>query len=92
MPNPLIVEILAAVPRGAIYVDPLKLIAIFLVFVGWILFAQWVDKDAVRVNTYRQVWNMISLGIGALALLLLMLLPFVAGLPAFLLLVGAYMI
>lgn len=92
MPNPLLVEILAAAPRGMIYIDPLKLLAIFVVYLGWILFAQWVDKDAVRVNTFRQIWNMVSLGIGALGLLLIMVLPFVAGLPAFLVLVGAYMI
>src|SRR5262245_15001151 len=92
MPNPFFVDILAAVPRGAIYVDPLKLSAIFVAYLGWILFAQWVDKDAVRVNTYRQVWNMISLSVGALGLLLLMVMPFVAGLPAFVVIAGAYMI
>ena len=92
MPNPLFVDFLAAVPRGAIYVDPLKLLAIFVVYVGWILFAQWVDKDALRVNTYRQIWNMVSLSVGALGLLLIMVLPFVAGLPAFIVVVGAYMI
>lgn len=92
MPISNLVEILAAVPRGAMYVDPIKLVAIFLAFICWILFAQWVDKDAVRVNTFRQIWNMATLGVGAAALLLLVLLPFVAGFPAFLVLVGAYMI
>ncbi len=92
MPIINLVEILAAVPRGAMYVDPIKLVAIFLAFTCWILFAQWVDKDAMRVNTFRQIWNMATLGVGAAALLLLILLPFVAGYPAFLVLVGAYMI
>src|SRR5262245_15512446 len=92
MPSPYFVDFLAAVPRGAIYVDPLKLLAIFALYVGWIVFAQWVDKDAVRVNTFRQIWNMISLSVGALGLLLIMVMPFVFGLPAFVVVVGAYMI
>ncbi|MBI5864805.1 MAG: Flp pilus assembly complex ATPase component TadA, partial [Planctomycetes bacterium] len=90
MPN--LVEILAAAPRGEIYIDPIKLALIFVAFICWVLFAQWTDKDTIRVNTYRQVWNMISLSVGAAALLLVVILPFVAGFSVFCVVVGAYMI
>jgi len=59
---------LAQLPDSAIYVDPVKLVAVLLLFVLWTLFAQWVDKDTVAVNTYRTLWNLVVLGGGVLGL------------------------
>lgn len=82
-------EILAQLPENAVYVDPLKLAALALVFTFWALLAPWVDKDSVAVNTYRLLWNLIMLGCGAAALLAGLLIPvFWVGFPLMLVLVA----
>ncbi len=76
--------ILAQLPETTIYVHPFKLVCVALLVAVWALFAQWVDKDAVAVNTYRDIWNLVTIGCGIVALLCLFLLPvFWAGLGAF---------
>ena len=50
MPLSSLVGLLADIPRGDVYIDPLKLGLMVVLFVGWVLFVQWVDKDAVRVE------------------------------------------
>lgn len=68
-------ELLAQLPETHIYVEPLKLAAIVVWFTLWVLFAQWVDKDTVVVNTYRELWNLVALGTGALAVVLGLFVP-----------------
>jgi type II secretory ATPase GspE/PulE/Tfp pilus assembly ATPase PilB-like protein len=73
---------LAQLPSSAMYVDPIKLGALVLVFALWALFAQWVDKDAAAVNTYRVLWNLIILGAGVAAGLVGLIVPmFAIGYP-----------
>jgi len=75
-------ELLAQLPSSYLYVDPVKLGALVLVFALWALFAQWVDKDTLAVNTYRVLWNLIFLGAGAVAALVGLFVPmFAIGLP-----------
>jgi len=79
-----VLQLLAQLPESYIYVHPGKLAAIVVVFVGWALFAQWVDKDTVSVNTYQSAWNLVTILGGAVALALLLLLPiFWAAIGAF---------
>ncbi|RMF76283.1 MAG: hypothetical protein D6744_12465, partial [Planctomycetota bacterium] len=86
-------DVLAQLPSSSVYVHPLKLLVMVLLFSGWILFAQWLDKDAIRVNTYRQIWNIISLICGAVGLLLLLLLPiFLAAVAAYVVVMATFMI
>jgi len=83
---------LAEMPSSAVYVHPVKLAVIAALFTIWVLFAQWVDKDTVAVNTRRQLWNMASLGTGALGLVLLFFLPvFFASVLAYLVVVATFM-
>jgi len=82
-------ELLAQVPSSYQYVHPVKLAAVAAVFAVWALVAQWVDKDAVVVNTYRILWNIVMLFGGALAAALALLIPiFAIGLPAMLVVDG----
>ncbi|MCK4343046.1 MAG: Flp pilus assembly complex ATPase component TadA [Phycisphaerae bacterium] len=69
-------ELLAQLPYEPHYfLNPVKLVAFMVVFAIWVVFAQWVDKDAVAVNTYRTLWSMLTLASGAAALLLGLFIP-----------------
>lgn len=92
MLTPAWLDLLAQLPESSIYVHPVKLVAVVVLFVIWALFAQWVDKDTITVNTYRVVWNMITMACGIAAVLLLLFLPlFWAGLLAFVVISGGAM-
>lgn len=85
-------EFLAQLPASAVYVHPLKLVAVVLVFAIWTAFAQWVDKDTVQVNTYRLLWNALALGAGATAVVLALFVPvFWIGFLAMVVIVGTAM-
>ena len=71
-------ELLAQLPGSYVYIQPVKLAAVALVFALWALFAAWVDKDAVAVNTFRVLWNLIVLGSGIVALLVCLFVPLFA--------------
>ncbi|QOJ15588.1 MAG: Flp pilus assembly complex ATPase component TadA [Planctomycetia bacterium] len=66
--------LLAALPDG-VYVNPYKLLGMTAMFSLWALYAQWVDKDTIRVNTFRILWNLITLSLGAVTLATLLLVP-----------------
>jgi type II secretory ATPase GspE/PulE/Tfp pilus assembly ATPase PilB-like protein len=84
MPTFALSELLAQVPESTMYVHPVKLGAAAVCMILWMLYAQWVDKDTVAVNTYRMLWNLVSVASGIPALALLLLLPnFWAALAAF---------
>lgn len=84
MPTLALLELLAQLPESSIYVNPWKLITAVILFTLWVVFAQWVDRDTVAVNTYRTIWNVVSMVCGIVAAALLILLPaFLAGLGAF---------
>lgn len=84
-------DLLAQVPQGAILIQPFKLLALVLVFTAWAAIAQWVDKDAVAVNTYRILWNLITLSAGVVGLLVGLFIPiFWVGFPSmFVVVMGA---
>lgn len=69
------VDLLAQLPASTIYLNPFKLLALVVAFAVWALFAAWVDKDSVAVNTYRILWNLITLMVGAGALLIGLFVP-----------------
>ena len=92
MLTPAWLDLLAQLPESSIYVHPVKLAAVVVLFLIWALYAQWVDKDTITVNTYRIVWNMITMACGIAAVLLLLFLPlFWAGLLAFVVISGGAM-
>ena len=81
------VALLGQLPDSYLFVNPVKLGAIVLVFALWMVFAQWVDKDTTAVNTFRVLWNLIVVGTGAAAVLLGLFVPlFAVGFPALLVL------
>lgn len=86
---PAYLDLLAQLPSG-VYLNPWKLLGVTIAFTIWALFAQWIDKDTVAVNTYRILWNLVISGVGAAGLLLMLLVPnFAIGFPAG---VGIYLI
>lgn len=66
---------LLGVATDYIYVHPIKLAAAVVLFVCWALYAQWVDKDTVAVNTYRVMWNIVTLVLGIVITAVLLLVP-----------------
>lgn len=78
---------LLAQSAPAVYFNPLKLVAAMVLFVAYALFAQWVDKDTIRVNTYKILWNLIVLGVGVISIVTMLLAPqFLIGSIVFLML------
>ncbi|MGD8452002.1 MAG: ATPase, T2SS/T4P/T4SS family [Phycisphaerae bacterium] len=61
-------DLLAQLPQGEVYFNPLKLVGLVAVFVIWTLYAQWVDKDTIAVNTYRELWNLVVMAGGTAGL------------------------
>ncbi|MCA9250177.1 MAG: Flp pilus assembly complex ATPase component TadA [Phycisphaerales bacterium] len=55
------------------YFSFFKIIAFLLVFIAWAFAAQWVDRDADRVKTKREMWNSVVLagGLGGVAIMLI---------------------
>lgn len=79
-----LLELLAQLPESSIYVNPWKLGTAAVLFLLWVLIAQWIDKDTVAVNTFRTVWNVASMSCATIAVVLLLLLPnFWAAIAAF---------
>lgn len=72
---PELAGLLAALPDG-VYVNPWKLLAMVIVFAVWALFAQWVDKDTIAVNTFRILWNILVLSVGLVTTAALLLVPY----------------
>lgn len=80
------VTLLAQSAMSGYYVSPIKLGATVLWFAVWALFAAWVDKDTLVVNTFRILWNLIVLSSGFVAAVLGLILPeFYFAFPAFVL-------
>lgn len=86
-------ELLAQAPSSTMYIHPAKLIGALICCMLWALYAQWADKDAVAVNTYRVVWNIVHLCTGVVAIACLFFIPiFWAGLAGFAVVFGADLI
>lgn len=89
---------LAAAFDAGLYVNPIKILVVVVLFLGWAAGAQWIDRDTDVVKTRREQWNMIVLSGGIVATFVLMILPlwhgqlFVIGIVFWLLLSGAPMV
>lgn len=82
-------ELVAQVPESFVFISPWKLPLAVVLFTIWTKFAEWADKDAQLVNTYRGIWNLISIFSGLVATAALLLVPiFWVGLAIFVVLVG----
>lgn len=67
---------LAALPEPGGYLSITRILIILVCQVPWLLFCQWVEKDAQVVRRMqREVWNGVVLGGGVVALALWLLLP-----------------
>lgn len=85
--------LLADLPASTVYVNPFKLAGVVMAFVGWAWLAAWVDKDTIAVNSYRVLWNFVSLSCGAVATGLALFVPvFAIGYPAMLVLILAFLV
>lgn len=75
-----LIDALAQAPDNAPFVSVGKLITMIILFTIWCMIAQWVDKDAMVVNTWRVPWNLGFVGAGAVTAVLWFLIPvFVVG-------------
>jgi hypothetical protein len=82
-------ELLAQVNEPHWFASIGKLVALVLLFGLWCRFAQWIDKDAMVVNTWRVPWNLSVMGAGFGTLLVWLFVPmFVVGLGVFALVNG----
>jgi type II secretory ATPase GspE/PulE/Tfp pilus assembly ATPase PilB-like protein len=82
--------LLAQLPTSYTYINPFKVAGVVIVYALWALLAQWVDKDTVAVNTFRVLWNGLTIGAGALALLLVVFVPmFAITLPGMIVVIGS---
>lgn len=68
-------DLLGTLLLGAIYVSVWKLVGMVVLAAFWFKYAEWVDKDAQAVNTYRSIWNLANIGVMAIALALAILVP-----------------
>lgn len=81
-------SLLMAVEYGG-YVSLVKLAVFLGLYLLWTLFLGWAHKDAKAVNTNVPLWIGVTLGAGAVGILLWWLIPiFIAGLLAYLLSLG----
>lgn len=74
--------LVASSPELSGYVNLVKVGIVVLLTFGWAYSAQWVDRDTEVVKTRREYWNVIILGGGLVAFLVLLLQPWSGGLFA----------
>jgi general secretion pathway protein E len=66
----------AGYPRGpGIYFHPVKLIILTAAFFGWVKTVAWVDRDAIRFDVPRELYNVFLVISGALGLALAVMIP-----------------
>jgi type II secretory ATPase GspE/PulE/Tfp pilus assembly ATPase PilB-like protein len=71
------------------YISIIKLVAFIVLFVLWMALLSWVQKDSDAIGAEPALWTSLTLGIGAVAAILWLLLPlFIMGLLFYLLAVG----
>ncbi len=79
----------AALPRGPGFgFDLLKLAADVALYLAWVRACWWVDTDARRLELPLTTWNPLLLAAGVVGLLALATLPWLAGWPLALLVIG----
>ena len=70
---------LADIPDGSGYVNPIKIGVVVVLLLLWGLAAQWVDRDTDVVKTKREQWNMIVLSGAFVGFLVLFVVPYWRG-------------
>ncbi|HOW69522.1 MAG TPA: ATPase, T2SS/T4P/T4SS family [Phycisphaerae bacterium] len=67
---------LAELPEPGGYTSWIRILIILVMMVPWLLFCQWVDKDALFVRRVNQaMWNVIVLAGGVIGLIVWLFLP-----------------
>lgn len=93
--------LLGEVPGAGGFINPAKLAAVLVLFFVWLLFGQWIDRDARFVKVNREQWNLLVMSGGLVGLGAWLALPlegslFVVGLLLYLFIamgaVAAYII
>ena len=74
----MLIEVLGQTAGVGAYMAIWKVILFVLFFGGWAWVGQWLDKDVAKVASNRGFWNNIYLwsGVGAIALMFVLPLPF----------------
>ncbi len=55
--------------RGdGLFLDPVKLVAVLLMYVAWLATAAWMDRDIQKVELKRERWNLLFLSLGGIGL------------------------
>ena len=57
------------------YFSLIKILAVIVLYVGWLFASQWTDRDADRCKTSREWWNLLVMGGGYGGLAVLLLFP-----------------
>ena len=87
--------LLGVAPEAGPYVNVIKIIVVIALFLGWVVAAQWVERDTDFVKTKREQWNSIIFAGGAVAVFVLLVPPlwhgslFTVGIGFWVLLSGA---
>lgn len=71
--------VLAASESAALgaYLSLPKIVTTLVLFVGWLLANQWVDRDSERVKTSREIWNIVVAAGGFGGVFVLLIFPWV---------------
>lgn len=80
---------------AGLYINPIKIGVVIILFLGWAACAQWVDRDTNVVKTKREQWNVIIISGASVSTFVLLVIPiwqgsmFPVGIAIWLLLCGA---
>jgi general secretion pathway protein E len=84
-------DLLAQVPETGFHISIGKTVTMLVLLTIWLMFAQWMDKDAVLVNTWRVPWNLGMLAAGMAGMLVWLFVPmFWIGLAVYFVVVTVY--
>ncbi|MCG3138471.1 MAG: hypothetical protein HJJLKODD_02336 [Phycisphaerae bacterium] len=60
---------------AAMFASPIKILFMAGVFILWALCIQWIDRDAEKVRTVREKWNLLGLSTGILGIIAWLMVP-----------------
>jgi len=82
-------QLLGAVEYGG-YISILKLIGYLALFFAWLPLISWVQRDSKVLEIKEGLWTVLTLGVGAVAALIWLLIPlYIGGMLFYLIAVGA---
>lgn len=68
-------SILGQVPGSGPFADGLKMLGVAVVFIIWLAFGQWIDRDTRYVKRNREQWNLIAIAACLIGLAAWLVLP-----------------